>query len=224
GTTWVLASRMWRRSRRSSTRCWRTGCTCRPRRTRPGSSPRPSTTRPWRSSQPHCPMPPGPQHGQGLRTKGVQGEHEERACEPRSCERKASTCEHEERACEPRSCERKASTCEHEERACEPRSCERKAMTVSETVVHMLRHGEVANPTRILYGRLPGFRLSPLGEQMALAAAESLAGRDITLVVSSPLERAVQTAEPVAAKFGLPVEIDERLIESANFFEGKRVG
>src|SRR5690606_31776280 len=76
----------------------------------------------------------------------------------------------------------------------------------------------------ILYGRLPGFRLSPLGEQMALAAAESLAGRDITLVVSSPLERAVQTAEPVAAKFGLPVEIDERLIESANLFEGKRVG
>jgi broad specificity phosphatase PhoE len=71
---------------------------------------------------------------------------------------------------------------------------------------------------------LPGFRLSALGEQMAQEAAKALAGRDVTLVVSSPLERARQTAEPVAAQFGLPVEIDERLIESENFFEGKRVG
>jgi len=92
------------------------------------------------------------------------------------------------------------------------------------TVVHLLRHGEVHNPTKVLYGRLPGFRLSARGEQMAQAAAQALAGRDVTLVVSSPLERARQTAEPVAAQFGLPVEIDERLIESENFFEGKRVG
>jgi broad specificity phosphatase PhoE len=92
------------------------------------------------------------------------------------------------------------------------------------TVVHLLRHGEVHNPTKVLYGRLPGFRLSARGEQMAQEAAKALAGRDVTLVVSSPLERARQTAEPVAAQFGLPVEIDERLIESENFFEGKRVG
>ncbi len=75
----------------------------------------------------------------------------------------------------------------------------------TETVVHLLRHGEVHNPTKILYGRLPGFRLSPLGEQMAKAAAQALAGHDITLVVSSPLERALQTAEPFAAQFGLTV-------------------
>jgi broad specificity phosphatase PhoE len=93
----------------------------------------------------------------------------------------------------------------------------------TQTVVHLLRHGEVHNPTKILYGRLPGFRLSPLGEQMAKAAAQALAGHDITLVVSSPLERAVQTAEPFAAQFGLEVSTDDRLIESANFFEGKRV-
>lgn len=93
----------------------------------------------------------------------------------------------------------------------------------SHTVVHVLRHGEVHNPAKILYGRLPGFRLSPLGEQMAKAAASSLAGRDVTHVVASPLERAVQTAEPIAAQFGLPVAVDDRLIESANFFEGKRV-
>lgn len=92
------------------------------------------------------------------------------------------------------------------------------------TIVHMLRHGEVANPTKILYGRLPGYRLSPLGEEMAVAAAASLAGRDVTYLVASPLERAIQTAQPFAAEFGLPVEVDERLIESANQFEGKRFG
>ena len=95
---------------------------------------------------------------------------------------------------------------------------------IAKTVVHMLRHGEVDNPTRILYGRLPGFRLSPLGEQMAKAAAAALADRDVTHVFSSPLERALQTAEPIATQFGLPVEVDERLVESANFFEGQRVG
>ncbi|WP_426514485.1 histidine phosphatase family protein [Dactylosporangium sp. McL0621] len=91
-------------------------------------------------------------------------------------------------------------------------------------MVHVLRHGEVYNPDKILYGRLPGFRLSELGVQMAKAASESLAGRDITHLVASPLERAQQTAEPFAAQLGLPVTIDERLIESANFFEGKQVG
>jgi broad specificity phosphatase PhoE len=91
------------------------------------------------------------------------------------------------------------------------------------TVVHMLRHGEVHNPAKVLYGRLPGYHLSELGVQMAKAAAESLAGHDITYLVASPLERAQQTAEPFAARFNLPVNTDERLIEAANVFEGKRV-
>ncbi|HEY3004767.1 MAG TPA: histidine phosphatase family protein [Kribbellaceae bacterium] len=95
---------------------------------------------------------------------------------------------------------------------------------MSKTVVHVLRHGEVHNPDGILYGRLPGYRLSALGEQMAQAAAESLAGHDVTHVIASPLERAQQTAEPFATAFGVPVTIDDRLIESDNFFEGKQVG
>jgi broad specificity phosphatase PhoE len=94
---------------------------------------------------------------------------------------------------------------------------------MSRTVVHLLRHGEVFNPTKVLYGRLPGFVLSPLGEQMAARAAEVLAGRDIVVVVSSPLERAVQTAAPVAAAHGLTSSTDERLIEAANVFQGQRV-
>ena len=92
------------------------------------------------------------------------------------------------------------------------------------TIVHLVRHGEVANPGGILYGRLPGFRLSEDGQMMAKAAADFLAGRDITVLRSSPLERAVQTAEPIAEQLGLPIEVDERLIEPWNHFEGLNVG
>jgi broad specificity phosphatase PhoE len=93
---------------------------------------------------------------------------------------------------------------------------------VADTVVHVLRHGEVHNPQKILYGRLPGFRLSELGAQMAKAAAQALADRDIAHVLTSPLERAQETAEPIAAQFELPVVVDDRLLESTNWFEGKR--
>jgi broad specificity phosphatase PhoE len=90
------------------------------------------------------------------------------------------------------------------------------------TVVHLLRHGEVHNPEGILYGRLPGFRLSEAGELMAEKAARWFEGRDVVHLVSSPLERARQTAQPIAEELGLPVQIDERLIEAGNAFEGTR--
>lgn len=96
-------------------------------------------------------------------------------------------------------------------------------MSGEKTTVHLLRHGEVYNPDGILYGRLPGFKLSDLGHEMALAAAEHLAGRDISHVVASPLVRAQQTAEPIAASHRIETDTDEDLIESDNFFEGKRV-
>ncbi len=91
------------------------------------------------------------------------------------------------------------------------------------TVVHLLRHGEVFNPGGVLYGRLPGYRLSELGELMAERAATALADRDVVHVISSPLERAQQTAAPVAAAHGLAVETDARVIEADNVFEGQRV-
>src|SRR5215472_3769517 len=92
------------------------------------------------------------------------------------------------------------------------------------TIVHLVRHGEVANPGGVLYGRLPGFRLSQDGQMMAKAAADFLAGRDVTVLRCSPLERARQTAEPIAEQLGRPIEIDERLIEPWNHFEGLQVG
>ena len=92
------------------------------------------------------------------------------------------------------------------------------------TTVHLLRHGEVHNPTGVLYGRLPEFHLSELGRQMAKRVADTLAGRDIAVVTASPLERAQETAAPTAQAFDLPIGTDRDLIEADNVFEGQRVG
>jgi broad specificity phosphatase PhoE len=92
------------------------------------------------------------------------------------------------------------------------------------TVVHLLRHGEVSNPHGVLYGRLPGFHLSEEGRLQAKAAAGFLAGRDVTVLRSSPMERALETAAPVAAQFGLETVVDDRLIEPWNHFEGTTFG
>ena len=96
-------------------------------------------------------------------------------------------------------------------------------MTAVRTTVHVMRHGEVHNPEKVLYGRLPGYNLSERGRLQAQAAADWLAAHDITYVVASPLERAQQTAAPIAASHGLDIDTDDDLIESWNDFEGKRV-
>ncbi|MBT2384420.1 histidine phosphatase family protein [Streptomyces sp. ISL-11] len=92
------------------------------------------------------------------------------------------------------------------------------------TVVHLMRHGEVHNPEGVLYGRKPGYHLSELGLRMADRVAEHLAGRNITHVVASPLERAQETATPIAKAHGLDLATDGRLIEAENVFEGKTFG
>jgi broad specificity phosphatase PhoE len=88
------------------------------------------------------------------------------------------------------------------------------------TIVHLLRHGEVHNPTGILYGRSTGYHLSERGRAMAERVADRIGDRDITHIVSSPLERAQETAAPLAAARGLTVRLDDRVIESGNIFEG----
>lgn len=92
------------------------------------------------------------------------------------------------------------------------------------TVVHLVRHGEVDNPTGVLYGRMPGYRLSELGRRMAQMVAAHLAANDITYVVASPLERARETAAPIAESHGVEIAIDERVVESENYFEGLALG
>jgi broad specificity phosphatase PhoE len=91
------------------------------------------------------------------------------------------------------------------------------------TTVHVLRHGEVHNPSGLLYGRLEGYGLSDKGRAQAEAVADALADNDIALVVASPLQRAQETAAPIAARHGLDVTTDNDLIESFNYFEGRRM-
>jgi len=91
------------------------------------------------------------------------------------------------------------------------------------TTVHLLRHGEVHNPEGVLYGRLADYHLSDLCRQMAERVAEHLSGHDIAAVIASPLERAQETAAPIAAAHGLPIGTNADLLEAANVFEGQRV-
>lgn len=90
-------------------------------------------------------------------------------------------------------------------------------------LVHLVRHGEVHNPDHVLYGRLPHFGLSDLGQRMAAASVTLLAGHPVTGLYASPLLRTQQSAAPWAEGFGLEIHTDERLIEPTNRFEGKRM-
>ncbi|KGJ72889.1 phosphoglycerate mutase [Cryobacterium roopkundense] len=91
--------------------------------------------------------------------------------------------------------------------------------------VHLVRHGEVFNPRGVLYGRLPNYGLSELGAKMAAAAAADLVtrGRPVVRVIASPLQRAQESAAPIASAFSLQLDTDERIIEPTNHFEGKRM-
>jgi broad specificity phosphatase PhoE len=88
------------------------------------------------------------------------------------------------------------------------------------TVVFLVRHGEVENPGGIRYGRLPGFGLSARGREQAQAAAEELKGKGARALVSSPLQRAVETAEIIGTALGLEMRIDARFIEAQSFRDG----
>ena len=92
------------------------------------------------------------------------------------------------------------------------------------TAVHLVRHGEVHNPDGILYGRLPGFGLSETGRTQARRVAEHLAPADVAALFVSPMQRAQETAVPIAEKLGVDPVTEDRLIEAANGFEGQHVG
>jgi broad specificity phosphatase PhoE len=94
-------------------------------------------------------------------------------------------------------------------------------LSAMSTTVHVARHGEVENPNKILYGRQPGWRLSDRGQQMAQTLGEWSKPLNIGALHVSPLQRAQETAAPIARAHGLEITTDERLIEAGNVFEGK---
>lgn len=94
-------------------------------------------------------------------------------------------------------------------------------LSAMSTTVHVARHGEVENPEKILYGRQPGWRLSTRGQQMAETLGEWSKSINLGALHVSPLQRAQETAAPIARAHGIEITTDDRLIEAANIFEGK---
>lgn len=81
------------------------------------------------------------------------------------------------------------------------------------TLVLLVRHGLTEVTGTRLTGWTPGFHLSATGREQAEHAAERLAGLSVRAIYSSPLERCVETAEPLAARLGLRVRRREDLGE-----------
>jgi probable phosphomutase (TIGR03848 family) len=79
----------------------------------------------------------------------------------------------------------------------------------------LVRHGLTALTGPVLAGRTPGVNLDERGAAQAKAVAERIAALPLTAIVSSPMERCVQTAEAIAAAQSkqLELQVDERLIE-----------
>ena len=91
--------------------------------------------------------------------------------------------------------------------------------------IHLIRHGEVHNPGQVLYGRLPHFRLSYRGHEMAELAAKTLKSdkRPVSALIASPLLRTRESAEHVQDLLGIELVTDQRVIEPYNIFEGRKL-
>jgi len=81
------------------------------------------------------------------------------------------------------------------------------------TTFLLIRHGVTAITGSVITGRLPGYSLTPQGQEQAEAICACLSSIPIHAIYSSPLERALETAAPLAAKLGLEVQISEPFIE-----------
>ncbi|HUT75473.1 MAG TPA: histidine phosphatase family protein [Armatimonadota bacterium] len=80
-------------------------------------------------------------------------------------------------------------------------------------VFYLLRHGETAwNREEVFRGRAD-VPLNERGRAQAAAIADALAHQPLAAVYASPLQRALQTAQPVAAACGLEVQVDQRLTD-----------
>ncbi|HEX3952483.1 MAG TPA: histidine phosphatase family protein [Stellaceae bacterium] len=81
------------------------------------------------------------------------------------------------------------------------------------TLIHLVRHGEHNMAGRALPGRTPGVGLSQRGQAEIAIIAERLAGEGVTALYSSPLQRTRESAEIIAARLDLPINIHDELIE-----------
>jgi broad specificity phosphatase PhoE len=92
----------------------------------------------------------------------------------------------------------------------------------SATTLWLVRHGNVHNPGKIIYGRRPRYRLSERGLAEARAAGRMLNGTGVCAVYCSPLLRARQTAREILAFHPeIALRRSRHLIEILNAFEGR---
>ena len=84
------------------------------------------------------------------------------------------------------------------------------------TRLYLIRHADVENPNKVLYGHLDGFQLSALGRAQAAALGDRLRTEDLSRIVSSPLARAVETARLINERLARPavLETDPELREA----------
>lgn len=89
------------------------------------------------------------------------------------------------------------------------------------TQIYFVRHGEVRNPKKIWYGRLPFYFLSANGKLQMENTAKYLADKKIDIIYSSPLIRARQSAEILRKKLKLPkVHFSKKLLEVKSSLQG----
>jgi broad specificity phosphatase PhoE len=90
------------------------------------------------------------------------------------------------------------------------------------TTIYLTRHGEVHNPKKVWYGRMPRFGLTELGKKEIAQTAAFLQSKSIDKIYASPLLRAKQTAEIIRQKLQLPnTHYTKSLLEIRSSFEGR---
>jgi probable phosphoglycerate mutase len=95
-----------------------------------------------------------------------------------------------------------------------PKTAAKKTAPPQSTLVLLVRHGQTPTTGKLLPGRAPGLHLAEAGIQQAQRAAERIAELSrVDAIYASPLERARETAAPIAAARGLKVQIDKGLLE-----------
>jgi broad specificity phosphatase PhoE len=80
-------------------------------------------------------------------------------------------------------------------------------MSAQTTRVLLMRHADVENPNKVIYGHLPGFGLSAYGRAQAAAVGQSLRDSRVRRIIHSPLDRARETAEIVNTQLAIPVPL-----------------
>lgn len=89
------------------------------------------------------------------------------------------------------------------------------------TRVFFVRHGEVDNPDKVMYGRLPGFPLSAYGKEQIAKTAQILFKKNMNVIYSSPLLRTKQSAEIISKILHLPINYSEEILEVRTSLQGK---